>query len=106
MWQKQWESRGSRVAGRASGNGDSGRATRDSRLDPVLIGLEWPVEEINRRINLRVKAMFYPRKVDPELAARLLLTGESLPEEVKRLEAAGLLGPQARAALGYKQVLC
>ena len=97
-WQRQWDSR-------ALGIRDSGRATRDLRLDPILIGLQWPVEAINRRINLRVKAMFYPDKVDPGLAGRLLPRGESLPEEVNRLEAAGLLGPQARAALGYKQLL-
>ena len=30
---------------------------------------------------------------------------ESLPDEVRRLETAGLLGVQAREALGYKQVL-
>ena len=30
---------------------------------------------------------------------------ESLPDEVRRLDASGLLGPQAREALGYKQVL-
>ena len=30
------------------------------RHDPVILGMHWPVEAINPRINLRVKAMFYP----------------------------------------------
>jgi tRNA dimethylallyltransferase len=66
------------------------------RHDPILIGLRWEVEALNRRINARVKAMFQPAD-----------DAESLPEEVRRLEAAGLLpiGCQAREALGYKQVL-
>ena len=75
------------------------------RFDPVLIGLRWAVDDINPRINLRVKAMFTPDKVDPELAAAVCIQGEALPDEVKRLETQALLGPQAREALGYKQVL-
>lgn len=65
------------------------------RHDPILIGLEWPVEAINRRINVRVKEMFF--SPDPAI--------ESLPAEAGRLQSACLLGPQAREALGYKQVL-
>ena len=65
--------------------------------NPILIGLDWPTEAINQRINARVKAMFYP--------AACGLASESLPDEVRRLEAAGKLGPQARLALGYQQVL-
>lgn len=68
------------------------------RHDPILIGLDWPREPINRRINARVKMMFEP-------VAFGLPDVESLPDEVRRLDAAGLLGPQAREALGYKQVL-
>ena len=77
------------------------------RHDPVLIGLRWAVEDINPRINLRVKAMFYPQKVEPQLAADVCINGESLPDEVARLDAAGLLPPgsQCAEALGYKQVL-
>ena len=77
------------------------------RHDPVLIGLRWTVEEINPRINLRVKAMFFPDKVDAQLAADVCIRGESLPDEVARLDAAGLLPPgsQCAEALGYKQVL-
>ena len=69
--------------------------------------LTWPVDAINARINLRVKAMFHPEKVDPQLAAEVCPNGESLPEEVQRLIADGLLvpGAQAAEALGYKQVL-
>src|SRR5690606_16245198 len=81
------------------------------RFNPILIGLDWPPDAINRRINQRVKQMFYPQaRVGPEqrsdegpgAPAEL---PESLPDETARLEAAGLLGPQAREALGYKQVL-
>jgi len=83
---------------------------RAYRYDPVLVGLRWPVAAINGRINLRVKAMFYPEKVEAAVAAAVLSGGpggESLPDEVRRLDAAGLLpaGSQAAEALGYKQVL-
>ncbi|MFG0305600.1 MAG: tRNA (adenosine(37)-N6)-dimethylallyltransferase MiaA [Phycisphaerales bacterium JB040] len=54
-----------------------------------VIGLDWPVEAINRRINARVKGM---------LEAGLV-------EEVRGLWEAGRLGPQAREAIGYKQLL-
>lgn len=64
------------------------------RHDPVLLGLRWEIPAINRRINARVKAMFDPGD-----------GREGLVEETRRLEAAGLLGPQAREAIGTKQVL-
>lgn len=64
------------------------------RHDPILIGLHWPTELINRRINARCKAMF-----DPPAGV------EDLVSETRRLRDAGLLGPQAREALGTKQVL-
>ena len=82
-----------------------GLRTSPYRHDPILIGLHWPAEAINPRINLRVKAMFKPGTVDPQLAADVCLNGESLPDEVLRLDDADLLGPQAREALGYKQCL-
>ena len=63
------------------------------RRNAILIGLSWPTETINRRINARVKSMFQPA------------TGESLPDETRRLESLGVLGSQARRALGYQQVL-
>ncbi len=75
------------------------------RFDPVMIGMHWPVESINPRINLRVKAMFFPDQVDPALAEAACPNGESLPAETRRLHEAGLLGEQSREALGYKQVL-
>lgn len=74
------------------------------RHNPILVGLEWAADDINPRINLRVKAMFYPQKVEPQLLAELNIA-QSLPDEVKDLESRGLLGFQARQALGYKQVL-
>mgnify|MGYP006267814311 CR=1 FL=1 len=88
---------------------DREASDRPYRHDPVLIGLHYPAEAINPRINLRVKAMFHPGKVEPELAASVCVGGESLPEEVERLLGEGWLGdevaPQASQALGYKQVL-
>jgi len=64
---------------------DSGRG----RTDCVLIGLDWDVPALNRRINARVRAMM----------ARGLL------EETRALFESGRLGPQAAEALGYKQLL-
>ncbi len=76
------------------------------RHHPILVGLEWPTEAINRRINLRVKAMFYPHRQTTDSANPMPATGhESLPQEVARLANQNLLGPQASQALGYKQVL-
>lgn len=60
-----------------------------SPREVLLIGLEWPVEAINRRINARVRSM---------IAAGLV-------EEVRRLHSQGRLGAQAREALGYKQLI-
>jgi len=68
------------------------------------IGLEWPVSEINRRINLRVKGMFYPDNARQQDGLRIW-EPRSLPEEVRDLASQNLLGFQAREALGYKQVL-
>lgn len=109
-WQKQWESEG--VTKRQSDEGeetisDDDRAASAGRyrFNPILIALRWPVEQINSRINLRVKAMFFPEKVDQSLAAETCPNGESLPVETARLESQHLLGMQAREALGYKQVL-
>ena len=85
-------------------------------LDAMLVGLRWEAEAINPRINLRVKAMFYPDKVEPELAQSVCINGESLIDEVNRLRDEGHFEPivikghepapnQAREALGYKQLL-
>jgi tRNA dimethylallyltransferase len=59
------------------------------RTDCVVAGLDWDVESLNRRINARVKAMLE----------------RGLLEETRGLWDAGRLGPQAREALGYKQLL-
>ncbi|MEM9064903.1 MAG: tRNA (adenosine(37)-N6)-dimethylallyltransferase MiaA [Planctomycetota bacterium] len=53
-----------------------------------LIGLEWPAEVLNRRINERVRGMIDAGLVD----------------EARQLHEADRLGPQAREALGYKQL--
>lgn len=83
------------------------------RHNPILIGLHWPTDPINERINCRVKSMFYPARATtaaldhgcPPDGYGSGAKPESLPDETRRLEKAGLLGPQAREALGYKQVL-
>jgi len=59
------------------------------REDVVIVGLEWSVEAINRRINERVRQM----------------VAEGLVDEVRRLWEADRLGHQAREALGYKQII-
>jgi tRNA A37 N6-isopentenylltransferase MiaA len=73
-------------------------------LDPVLIGLSWPVDAINKRINLRVKAMFDPKKAFEQDGFEHW-PGVSLVDETRDLLSRNLLGPQAREALGYKQVI-
>ena len=62
---------------------------RRRRPDARLIVLDWPAEAINRRINARVRHM-----IDAGLVA-----------EARGLYDAGALGAQARAALGYKQLI-
>jgi tRNA dimethylallyltransferase len=64
-------------------------ATPTAHTDRVLIGLVWEIPDINRRINARVKGMME----------------QGLLDEVRALHAAGRLGPQAREALGYKQLI-
>lgn len=59
------------------------------RQDVRIVGLDYSVESINRRINARVKAMM----------------AEGFLEEVGTLAGNGSLGRQAREALGYKQLL-
>lgn len=62
---------------------------KSARPDAVLVGLDWPAEQINPRINARVRQMIERGFLD----------------EVRALEATGKLGPQAREGLGYKQLL-
>ncbi|QOJ01545.1 MAG: tRNA (adenosine(37)-N6)-dimethylallyltransferase MiaA [Phycisphaeraceae bacterium] len=59
------------------------------RGDCVLVGLEWPVREINARINARVRSM----------------VERGLVEEARALWSAGRLGPRSRGALGYAQLI-
>ncbi len=65
-----------------------GQWDRGARADCVLVGLDWPTEAINGRINARVKQMM----------------ADGLLEEARGLWEAGRLGPQAREGLGYKQL--
>ncbi len=60
-----------------------------SRPDVRLVVLDRPVEALNKRINARVKTM---------LEAGFL-------DEVAHLNAEGGLGPQAREAVGYRELL-
>lgn len=62
---------------------------RSARTDCALIGLNWPAELLARRINARIRQMME----------------QGLLEEARALHAAGALGPQAREALGYKQLI-
>jgi len=96
QWQKQWQDQ------------QDSQPFTGYRHNPILIGLQWTPEAINPRINLRVKAMFTPEKVELELASDVCIGGESLPVEIERLLDTGILGShttQANQALGYKQVL-
>lgn len=64
---------------------DAGR----TRPDVLLVGLEWESAAINRRINARVKQMIE----------------QGLVAEAHGLWSSGKLGPMAREALGYKQLI-
>ncbi len=59
------------------------------RPDALLVTLNWPTDALNRRINARVKQMM----------------DLGLLEEVRVLLQRHALGPQAREALGYKQLI-
>lgn len=87
--QKQWPAQTS-ISG-----GDPHPDTPRYRHNPVMIGLDRPLKELHLRTNRRVKLMFRPDTPGVE----------SLPDETRRLDTAGVLGDQARHALGYKQVL-
>jgi tRNA dimethylallyltransferase len=59
------------------------------RKDCAIVGLEWPIDAVNRRINARVKQMI----------------DRGLIDEARSLWERGMLGVQAREALGYKQLI-
>lgn len=59
------------------------------RKDCVIVGLVWPIDAVNRRINARVKRMI----------------DRGLIDEARSLWERGMLGVQAREALGYKQLI-
>jgi tRNA dimethylallyltransferase len=75
----------------------TGRALSDAQVqwgeacrpDARILGLDWPVEAINTRINARVAAMMQG----------------GLLREVRRLHGGGMLGEQAAAGVGYAQLI-
>jgi tRNA dimethylallyltransferase len=75
------------LTGRAYSSFHTTDGVRRADLRPLLIGLEWPRAEIYARIDARAAAM---------VAAGLV-------DEVRGL--AGVLSPEARQAVGYKEVL-
>ena len=62
---------------------------KTSRPEAVLVGLDWPVELINSRINQRVK----------------LMIEAGLVEEARAIYDADGFGPQSCEAIGYKQLI-
>ncbi|MHC4996920.1 MAG: tRNA (adenosine(37)-N6)-dimethylallyltransferase MiaA [Planctomycetota bacterium] len=69
------------------------------RHNPLIIGLQWSVGVINRRINARVKAMFHPVST-PENP-----NTQDPIAETRQLLAENQLGEQAAQAIGTKQVI-
>jgi tRNA dimethylallyltransferase len=63
--------------------------TEAIREDALIIGIDYPVQTINSRINARVMRMIH----------------DGLVDEVRGLHKAGAIGRQAREALGYKQII-
>lgn len=64
-------------------------AEKPTRPEAVLVGLDWPIETINTRINQRVKIMIE----------------QGLVEEARALFDRDAFGPQSREAIGYKQLI-
>ncbi len=62
---------------------------KTSRPQAVLVGLDWPTELINSRINQRVK----------------LMIDAGLVEEARAIFDRGGFGDQSREAIGYKQLI-
>lgn len=86
--QTQWDNPSAADHGGHTGAAD-GEHGGGGAGDRVLIGLVWPVEVLNRRINDRVRTM----------------VGDGLVEEARRLWEQGRLKGQAAEALGYKQLI-
>lgn len=64
-------------------------ADKPTRPEAVLVGLDWPIETINTRINQRVKNMIE----------------QGLVEEAQAIFDADGFGPQSSEAIGYKQLI-
>ncbi|MFG0298790.1 MAG: tRNA (adenosine(37)-N6)-dimethylallyltransferase MiaA [Phycisphaerales bacterium JB047] len=64
-------------------------ADKPTRPEAVLVGLDWPTETINARINQRVKIMIE----------------QGLVDEARALFEAEAYGEQSREAIGYKQLI-
>lgn len=62
---------------------------KPTRPEAVLVGLDWPVDVINARINKRVKIMLE----------------DGLVDEARTLFDANAFGEQSREAIGYKQLI-
>ena len=62
---------------------------KPTRPEAVLVGLDWPVDVINARINKRVKIMLE----------------DGLVDEAQTLFDANAFGEQSREAIGYKQLI-
>jgi tRNA dimethylallyltransferase len=76
-----------RLTGRPYSSFHTTDGVRRGDLQPLLLGLMWPREELHRRINRRVKEMF----------------ARGLVEEVARVRATA--SPEAMQAVGYKEVV-
>ena len=99
QWQTQWNPP-QQGTGRANSQSNSQDNASTYHHNPFIIGLQWSVEGINRRINQRAKQMFFPEPNGIETEYK-----ETLIDETRHLLNADLLGPQSRQALGYKQVI-
>ncbi|MBR6709704.1 MAG: tRNA (adenosine(37)-N6)-dimethylallyltransferase MiaA, partial [Clostridia bacterium] len=79
------------TAGRPKSELDRESTVGESRYDACVIGLRWPRELLNERIDVRVDAML----------------ADGLLEETRRLLDAGYLSPDTTAgqAIGYKEML-
>jgi tRNA dimethylallyltransferase len=62
---------------------------KPSRPEAVLVGLDWPVESVNARINQRV----------------MIMIEQGLVDEARAIFDADGFGEQSREAIGYKQLI-